>query len=171
MGNAKQKEFKKTGFGRGPSGRTAIAGVKDRATNKFAAKLVEKTDAPTLQGFVEGITEEGAQVYTDDAKTYVGIDRPHKAVKHSVPEYVRDQANTNRMESLWSMIERGHDGVDHKISPKHLQRYVDEFAGHHNVRNADTIKQMERLVTGMVGKRLRYEGLAADNGFSSGARS
>ncbi len=69
------------------------------------------------------------------------------------------------------MMERGHDGIHHKMSPKHLQRYVDEFAGRHNVRNADTIRQIESIVTGMVGRKLTYEQLIADNGFSSGARS
>ena len=74
-------------------------------------------------------------------------------MKHSVSEYVRDQALINGMESFWSMMERGHDGIYHKMSPKPLQKYVDEFAGRHNMRNADTIQQMECLVLGMVGKR------------------
>ena len=31
-----------------------------------------------------------------------------------------------------------HKGVYHKISPKHLQRYVDQFAAKHNIRDKDT---------------------------------
>ena len=171
MSNAKRRELKEAGFGQGPARKTVVAGIKDRDSNKVVAKVVEKTDAATLQGFVEGHTEEGAQVYTDEATAYAGIDRPHETVKHSISEYVRDQAHVNGMESFWAMMERGHDGIYHKMSPKHLQKYVDEFAGRHNVRNADTIKQMESLVKGMVGKRLRYEDLIADNGLASGARS
>ena len=92
-------------------------------------------------------------------------------MKHLVSEYVRKQAHTNGMESFWSMMKRGHDGIYHKMSPMHLQKYVDEFAGRHNVCNADTIKQMESLLTEMFGKRLRYENLTADNGLANGARS
>ena len=57
------------------------------------------------------------------------------------------------------------------MSPKHLQRYVDEFAGKHNVRDEDTLAQMVVVATGLVGKRLMYRDLVADNGLSSGAHS
>ena len=40
-------------------------------------------------------------VYSDEAAAYEGLPNPHEAVKHSVAEYVRDQAHTNGMESFW----------------------------------------------------------------------
>ena len=95
----------------------------------------------------------------------------HEAVNHSVGEYVRDMASTNGMESFWSMLKRGHQGIYHKFSPKHLDRYMTEFAGRHNDREADTVDQMTGIVAGMVGKRLTYADLTADNGLDSGARS
>ena len=42
-----------------------------------------------------------------------------------------------------------------KVSEKHLERYIGEFAGRHNVREQDTIEQMAGVVSGMVGKRVR----------------
>jgi len=162
---------KKLRAGRGPVGKTAVAGVKDRASNEVVAKVVENTDAKTLQSFVITHTAKGAQVYTDEALAYRGINRPHEAVKHSVGEYVREQAHTNGMESFWSMLKRGHDGVYHKMSPKHLDRYVGEFAGRHNDRPKDTIDQMSGMASNMAGKQLHYKDLIADNGLSSGARS
>ena len=69
------------------------------------------------------------------------------------------------------MLKRGCVGVCHKISPKHLGRHVAEFSGRHNIRQADTVTQTGSLVQGMVGKRLRYATLVADNGLASGARS
>ena len=59
----------------------------------------------------------------------------HEAVYHSVGEYVRGKAHTNGIESFWSMLKRGYHGVYHQMSPKHLQRYVNEFAGRHNLRS------------------------------------
>ena len=108
---------KKLKAGRGAVGKTAVAGVRDRATGHVVAKVVEKTDARTLQGFVATHTAEGAQVYTDDAKAYQGIDRPHETVRHSVGEYVREQAHTNGLESFWAPMKRTHparttDGAD-----------------------------------------------------------
>ena len=59
------------------------------------------------------------------------------------------------------MLKRSHNGVFHKFSKKHLNRYVTEFAGRHNIRPMDTINQMESVVLGMNGKRLRYKDLVA----------
>ncbi len=147
--------------GRGPVGKTAVVGAKDRASGRVAARVVDQTDRATLQGFVKAHTLSGAKVYTDEARVYDGLEN-RESVKHSVAEYVRGMAHTNGMESFWSMLKRAHKGTFHKLSAKHLQRYVNEFAGRHNIRNYDTIRQMEHIVAAMVGKRLTYRGLVAD---------
>ena len=97
--------------------------------------------------------------------------RKHEAVKHSAAEYVSGQAHTNGIESFWAMLKRAHKGTFHKLSPKHLDRYVQEFAGKHNLRRSDTEDQMRTFVGRMDGKRLRYSELIAPNGLPSGARS
>ena len=125
MSNKKRKEHK----GRGTAGKTAVVGMKDRETKRVLAKVVDRTDAETLQGFVAANADESAKVYTDDAPVYNGLPFDHETVKHSVSEYVREQAHTNGIESFWSMLKRAHKGTFHKISPKHLDRYVEEFAG------------------------------------------
>jgi transposase-like protein len=168
MSNAKRAEL--AGTGRGAVGKTAVVGAKDRATNKVNARVVAETGRTTLHGFVADNAAPGAKVYTDDASAYDGIPNPHETVKHSVSEYVRGAVHTNRIESFWAMLRRGHQGTFHKISPKHLQRYVDEFATRHNMREEDTIAMMERTVAMMDGKRLTYAALIADNGLESGAR-
>ena len=152
-------------------GKTTVAGARDRATNTISAAIVESTDAKTLQGFVVSRAVEGAKVYTDQAAGYKGMPFDHEAVNHSISEYVRDQAHTNGIESFWSMLKRGYHGTYHHMSAKHLDRYVGEFAGRHNDREADTLNQMTGIVAGMTGKRLRYSDLIADNGLDSGARS
>ena len=60
------------------------------------------------------------------------------------------------------MLKRGYHGVYHQMSEKHLQRYVNEFAGRHNIREMDTLAQIQHVVAGMVGKRLMYKELVAD---------
>ena len=146
--------------GRGTAGKSIVVGAKDRATNKVSAKVIREADAKTLQGFVAEHTEDGSTVYTDDAAAYKGMKyRTHESVKHSVGEYVRDMAHTNGIESFWAMLKRAHKGVYHKMSEKHLQRYVNEFSGRHGIRNADTADQMIAMVAGTVGKRLVYKDL------------
>ena len=138
---------KKLKAGRGTVGKTAVVGAKDRKTNKIKAKVVENTDAKTLQKFVADTAADGATVFTDDAAAYKGMPFEHESVRHSVGEYVRDMAHTNGIESFWATLKRAHKGVYHKISPKHLQRYVDEFAGRHGIREQDTITQMQNVVS------------------------
>ena len=75
------------------------------------------------------------------------------------------------VESFWSLLKPAHDGTFHKLSPKHLNRYVQEFAGKHNVRELGTLAQMRDTVARLVGRNLLYRDLIADNGLSSGARS
>ena len=94
-------------------------------------------------------------IYTDDNRAYTGL-KNHEVVKHSASEYVRGDIHTNGIESFWSMFDRAHMGTYHKMSKKHLQRYVDEFVGRHNIRNKDTIDQMSYIVGMMAGRRLTY---------------
>ena len=74
---------------------------------------------------------------------------------------VNRQAYTNGMESFWAMLKRGYHGTFHHLSEKHLERYVAEFAGRHNVRDLDTVAQMSSLARGMIGKRIMYRDLIA----------
>ena len=161
-GKEKNKHADKRQYlGRGPIGKAPVAGLKDRPTNQVRAMPVPGTDRATLQGFVTAHTAADAQVYTDEHAAYEGIDRPHKTVRHSAGEYVREQAHTNGMESFWAMLKRGYDGTYHWMSTKHLDRYVTEFEGRHNDRPSDTVDQVRHMMRGMDGKRLRYQDLVA----------
>ena len=104
----------------------------------------------------------GAKVFTDDAGAYEGMPFDHEAVNHSAGEYVRGMAHTSGVESFWSMLKRGYQGTFHHFSEKHLDRYVGEFAGRHNDREADTIDLMVHMAQSMVGRRLRWRELIAD---------
>ena len=153
------KKFK---AGRGTVGKTPVAGVRDRATGLINTEVVERTDKATLQDFVVRHTTEGTKVYTDEASAYVGLPRPHEAVKHSAGEYVREMAHTNGLESHWALFKRGIDGTYHHISVKHLARYSTEFEGRHNGREFDTAEQMAELVLGADGKHLPYKELIGE---------
>ena len=159
-GKEKNKHaHKKIRAGRGTVGKMIVVGAKDRETNHVSAAVVGNADAKTLQGFVGDHAAEGATVYTDDHTGYQGMPFEHETVKHSVSEYVRDQAHTNGIESFWATLKRGYHGTFHHISPKHLHRYVNEFATRHNMRPKDTEAIMGETVAMMVGKRLMYNEL------------
>ena len=153
---------KKLRQGRGTVGKTAVVAAKDRPTGQVTAKVVDSTDAETLQPFVVEHTDAGAMVFTDDHGAYRGMPGvEHRTVRHSVGEWVNGQAHTNGVESFWASLKRGYHGTYHQMSEKHLQRYVDEFSGRHNIRDLDTVDQMGRIAQGMAGKRLSYRQLVS----------
>ena len=161
-GKEKNKHaHKKLRAGRGPVGKAIVVGAKDRGTNRVSAAVVGNTDAKTLQHFVGERAAKGATVYTDDHGGYQGMPFEHESVKHSISEYVNGQAHTNGIESFWATLKRGYHGTFHHISPKHLNRYVNEFATRHNMRSQDTEAMMSETVARMVGKRLMYRDLIA----------
>ena len=153
---------KKLRAGRGPVGKVAVAGVKDRPTKRVSATVVERTDASTLQTFVTHRTAPTAIVYTDEATAYSGLPRKHGTVKHSRGEYVRGEVSTNGVEGFWALLKRAYHGTYHHISEKHLDRYVQRFAGCNNLRDLNTIDVMGAIVRLMTGKRIRYAELIAD---------
>lgn len=156
MSNAKRKALANTG--RGPVGKTAVVGIRDRRSNKIRATSIQSTDAPTLQGFVRGNVTPDATIYTDDFTSYHGLPH-HETVNHSAKQYVDGMAHINGMESFWATLKRAYHGTFHKLSPQHLERYIREFSGRHNLRDEDTLTQMVAVAQGMVGKRLRYHEL------------
>ena len=164
---ANKHESKKLKAGRGPVGKTTVAGVRQRG-GKVIAKSVERADGPTLIEFVESNVEPGATVYTDDARAYSALPNAfnrfdHQTVKHVTGEYVRGDAHTNNIEAVWAVLKRSIHGTWHHVSPKHLDRYVNEATFRLNEGNCeiDTIDRMTRFARGVGGKRLRYEDLVA----------
>ncbi|MDE2848103.1 MAG: IS1595 family transposase [Gemmatimonadota bacterium] len=153
---------KKTHPGGGVAGKTAVVGIKDQDTGQVHAEVTPSIGAADLQGFIHKHTTDGVTVYTDDHKGYNNMKGvKHQTVKHSVGEYVNEQATINGMESFWALMKRGYHGIYHHWSDKHMERYIDEFEGRYNARELDTIDQMRLIAMGMHGKRLKYNDLIA----------
>ena len=154
-------ESRKLKLGRGTIGKTPVTGVKDRSTKEVRVQVTQPVNRATVQEFVEEHVDPDAMLYTDESSAYDGLPN-HETVRHSVGEYVQEQAHTNGIESFWSLLKRGYYGTYHKMSDKHLARYIGEFAGRHNARAVDTIEQMTLMAQGMMGKRLTYQELIAE---------
>ena len=100
---------------------------------------------------------------TDEFAAYRGLSAKgyiHHTVNHSAGEYVRHFCiHTNGIESFWALLKRGHYGIYHFMSAKHLHRYVNEFAFRHNTAQTGTMHFIEMTIGRMVGKRLTYKAL------------
>ena len=80
-------------------------------------------------------------------------------MNHTVGEYVRDMAHTNGIVSFWALLKRGHYGVYHYMSAKHLHRYVKEFSFRHNTAKIGTMDFIGMTIDRMADKRLTYRRL------------
>lgn len=156
-------ESKKLKAGRGTVGKTAVLGMRERGGRTRGLSLAS-TDKKTIQAAINEHVEAGATIHTDESAAYVGVGTSgfkHASINHSAGEYVRDDVTTNGMESVFAVLKRGLHGVYHHASPKHLDRYIDEFTfrlNEGNVKN-HTMTRLDSFVKGTAGKRLTYKGL------------
>ena len=158
-------ESKKLNMGRGTAGKQPILGMRSR-DGRVAAKPIADTGMATIGREVFDGVEPGSILYTDEHAAYKQFEEryQHETVNHSVKEFVNGMASTNGIESVWAVLKRGYNGVYHQWSFKHLARYVNEFTFRLNEGNVSrhTMKRLESLVKGAIGKRLNYQRLTAD---------
>lgn len=151
---------KKLHAGRGAVGKTAVIGIMDE-DGEVRATPIADTTSKTVQGYVLANVPRGAAVVTDEFAGYRGLNSKgyvHHTVNHSAGEYVRHFCiHTNGIESFWALLKRGHYGIYHYMSAKHLHRYVNEFAFRQNTREAGTMGFIEQTIGRMIGKRLTYK--------------
>jgi hypothetical protein len=76
-------------------------------------------------------------------------------------EYVRGIAHTNTIESFWSLLKKGHYGIFHTISEKHLHRYIAEFETRWNMNELNGFERVDAMLESTSGLRLDYKGLKA----------
>lgn len=163
---ANKHERKKLHAGRGPVGKTAVLGMRERGGRTIAKPVTDRT-LNAIQDEIHGKVEAGSQLYTDDHAVFADMDGlffRHESVNHSAGEYARGAAHTNSIESVWAVMKRGFYGVYHHASPKHLSRYVDEFTFRLNQGNVarHTLERLDSFIDATVGKRITYKELIAE---------
>jgi transposase-like protein len=120
----------------------------------------------TFREFIQKhVSEDVERVMTDQHPAYpaalASYPASHETVNHIRHEYVRGDVTTNAIESVFSLFKRGVIGQYHKLSAKHLQRYLTEFEYRFNRRNdGDVFIETVRRLCGF--KPLRFADLTSD---------
>lgn len=120
---------------RGPWEKQAVIGLVER-DGRVEARPIPTPSKKVLVGIVRERVAKGSRVYTDELAAYktVGETHHHKTVNHIALEYARGKVHTNGIENFWSLFKRGLIGSFHKVSSKHLPRYLNEFTYRFNNR-------------------------------------
>ena len=146
----------------GGAGKAVVLGIIERDGNLRAGHVAD-TKAHTVQGAVRRNVAPGSTIMSDEDRSFKGLsdDYSHHTVNHSQGEYVRHYTiHTNGIESVWALLKRQIVGIHHWVSPKHLDRYVQEMTFRFNRRNETVTDRMNGLF-GRVEGRLTYKALIA----------
>lgn len=127
--------------------------------------VVPETDAYTLQRIMVDRVSKDATLITDAYRSYRGLEKSynHIVIKHTEGNYVTEgEFHTNNIENFWSLLKRGIIGIYHYVSPKHLQRYCNEFGYRYNSRSVSDVIRFEDTFKQANNTRLTYANLIAD---------
>jgi transposase-like protein len=171
---AGEVQVDETYVGGKPRKRTGKPRVYGRGTKKQAVMVlvetngnavshpIERLRSADLKDAMRAVIDPEATIVTDDLAAYpqaaAGFAGGHYRVTHSQGQYVRtDGRHTNTAESFFALLKRGHYGVFHHLSKKHLHRYCDEFTFRWNGRTISDSERRDEAVKGAEGKRLMYK--------------
>jgi transposase-like protein len=130
----------------GKKQKQTVLGAIQREGN-LKLKHVPNAKKANLRPFIEANVDQNVEkVMTDQSVIYHFAFNPemkakHEIVNHIIGEYVRGDVYTNSIENVFSLFKRGIIGQYHKISAKHMQRYLDEFAYRFNRRKQDSFAE------------------------------
>ena len=125
---------------RGDKKKTTVIGVVERKGGRVVARTSNDVTGETLRGFVKEFVLPKSTVFTDEFRSYNGLERiegmeyTHKRINHESKVYVMGDIHTNTIEGFWSLVKRGIGGVYHSVSQKYLQTYLDEYSFRYNRR-------------------------------------
>jgi len=101
------------------------------------AELINTDSHEEIAPLVERHVDKSAHLMTDQHKVYPQIAEKyagHSYVNHGEQEFARGEVHNNTAESFNAHLERAKFGVFHRLSKKHLKRYLNEVAFRWNHR-------------------------------------
>ncbi len=115
--------------------KNTVLGIIER-DGHVVLKYVPNATKKNMVEFIGKHVPKGSKIYTDEFRGYnsLGKKYDHNSVNHTLSVYVTGDCHTNSIENFWSILKRGLYGIYHQVSDKHVQRYLDEFAGRFNTR-------------------------------------
>ena len=148
--------------GRSYPDKIPVFGMYQRKTRTVRAMVISKKEFNNIARTITYNIRPGANLMTDDWTGYRGIDKIYNRQKidHGKWIYADGDVTTNRIENFWSHFKRGMHGTYISVSPKHLNKYVQEFVFRFNHRNFGVQQQVEGVIASMA-CRLKYKDLIA----------
>lgn len=147
--------------GRNTKTKTPVVGMVERGGNLRALKVENVKGSAMFRTIAENVLI-GSLLMTDEFRSYNSTHGyyQHKSVEHGARKYVDGDCHTNTIEGFWSLLKRGIVGIYHHVSPKHLDRYLNEFTFRYNSRKIADKDRFGMFLENCFG-RLMYKDLIA----------
>jgi transposase-like protein len=144
--------------------KSTVFGMYERNTGHVRAFVVSRQQFSNLARTITYNIQPGSTLMTDDWSGYKGIDKIYErhTIDHGKWIYAQGEVTTNRIENFWSHLKRGLHSTYIRVTPKHLNKYVQEFAFRFNNRNLAIQEQIEQIIRQM-NCRLKYKDLIAND--------
>jgi len=152
---------KRTAGNIGGKGKQIVHSLVERGGRVRSHHIANVTGA-TLRPIMVKHVSRKSTLMTDTAGGYYNLGKEfarHEMVDHGKGEYVRGDAYSNTVESVFAILKRGVYGTFHHVSEAHLHRYLAEFDFRYNTRAApgvDDTQRTDEALKGSTGKRLTY---------------
>ncbi len=156
----KDKKVKKC-QGRSFKDKTPVLGMVERK-GEVVTRVIKSTSRSEITPIIQQFVDKRAVLYTDEWGGYDEIDKSyyHYTVDHGKGQYVNGRIYTNTIEGFWTGLKRGYIGIYHYMSPKHLQRYANEFTFRYNTRKVSDFHKFNLLLCN-IKYRITYKQLIA----------
>jgi transposase-like protein len=146
---------RKRGFG--GKGKAVVLGVVERE-GELRAEHIADNETLTIRKSIRENVAPGAHIMSDGDAAFRMPEYENDHVEHGKGEYVRGDVHTQKIDSVWALLKRQIVGIHHWVSPKHLQRYVDEMTWRFNRRDMKVSPRMNDMFSCVEG-RLTYKAL------------
>lgn len=150
--------------GRSSKDKTPVFGARGLC-GRIKTQVIPDAEAATIIPIVEKWVKEGSIMVTDEWSSYkpLGERYFHITVSHKDGQYASGAFSSNGVENFWSLFKRGIIGIYHQISPKHLQRYANEFGYRYNTRWSKANERFDRTIKRANTARLSYKALTRED--------
>jgi transposase-like protein len=163
----KHKNKKAEGSDGKSQSKTPVVGLIETG-GQVVTQVMPWVTKKTVGELINKHLEKDATLVSDANPVYLKVGRRfnHQIINHSEGQYKVGTYHTNSIENYWSLLRRGIYGIYHSVSPKHLQRYCDEFAYRFNSRKLhDGFRwtlAMQQVEGRLTYKQLTYHGQSSE---------
>jgi predicted RNA-binding Zn-ribbon protein involved in translation (DUF1610 family) len=132
-----------------------VIGIVEKNKDKGRIKAI------ATKPFIRASLKQYTRVQTDESRIYHRVNREwqHDTVNHAQGEYARAHVSTNTIEGAWMHLKASLDAIYIGVSPKHLQRYCDEYCYRYSTRYMKDSERFAFWFQFINGKRLTYKSL------------